>query len=212
MTKATNYLATVTDVNSEFPAKGAAIPNSNRCVIKDQTGQTIGSVGATNNWYVDESASPFVTYTSPRLPRWQDLVQTTTTTTTILLNCNFTFSTLQVPATTTTTTTINCPDPLTINDFNVTGPQSVPRGSTRNYTFTAAGSLATFPQTYTISATGTLTPFTPITWIISSPSDPTTRVEPVTWQNGISTQNSVSIKGVNCGVYDSTISLQVSTV
>ena len=82
MTKATNFLATVTDVNSEFPAKGAAIPNSNRCVIKDETGQTIGSVGATNNWYVDESASPFVTYTSPRLPRWQDLVQTTTTTTT----------------------------------------------------------------------------------------------------------------------------------
>jgi hypothetical protein len=82
MTKATNYIATVTDVNSEFPPKGAAIPNSNRCVIKDETGQTIGSVGATNNWYVDESASPFVTYTSPRLPRWQDLVQTTTTTTT----------------------------------------------------------------------------------------------------------------------------------
>jgi hypothetical protein len=82
MTKATNFLATVTDVNSEFPAKGASVPNSNRCVIKDQTGQTIGSLGATNNWYVDESASPFVTYTNPRLPRWQDLVQTTTTTTT----------------------------------------------------------------------------------------------------------------------------------
>ena len=53
MTKITDYLATVTDVNSEFPAKGTAIPNSNRCVIKDETGQTIGSVGATNNWYVD---------------------------------------------------------------------------------------------------------------------------------------------------------------
>lgn len=98
MTKATNYLATVTDVNSEFPAKGAAVPNSNRCVIKDQTGQTVGSLGATNNWYVDESASPFVTYTNARLPRWQDLVQTTTTTTTILSNCNFTFSTVQVPS------------------------------------------------------------------------------------------------------------------
>jgi hypothetical protein len=82
MTKATNFLATVTDVNSEFPAKGTAIPNSNRCVIKDETGQTIGSVGATNNWYVDQSAQPFASYTSPRLPRWQDLVQTTTTTTT----------------------------------------------------------------------------------------------------------------------------------
>ena len=54
MTKATNFLATVTDVNSEFPAKGAAIPNSERCVIKDQTGQTAGSVGAVNNWYVDK--------------------------------------------------------------------------------------------------------------------------------------------------------------
>lgn len=82
MTKATNFLATVTDVNSEFPAKGAAIPNSNRCVIKDQTGQTLGSIGATNNWYVDQSANPFASYTNPRLPRWQDLVQTTTTTTT----------------------------------------------------------------------------------------------------------------------------------
>jgi len=202
MTKATNYIATVTDVNSEFPPKGAAIPNSERGVIKDQTGETAGSVGAANNWYIDETASPFVTYTNPRLPRWQDL---------IALNCSFTFSISQVPATTTTTTTINCPDPLTINDFNVTGPQSVPRGSTRNYTFTAAGSLATFPQTYTISATGTLTPFTPITWIISSPSDPTTRIEPITWQNGISTQNSVGINGVNCGVYNSTINLQVST-
>jgi hypothetical protein len=38
MTKQTNFIATVTDVNSEFPAKGAAVPNSERCVIKDQTG------------------------------------------------------------------------------------------------------------------------------------------------------------------------------
>jgi hypothetical protein len=82
MTKVTNFLATVTDVNSEFPAKGSAIPNSERCVIKDQTSQTSGSVGAVNNWYVDESAQPLASYTSPRLPRWQDLVQTTTTTTT----------------------------------------------------------------------------------------------------------------------------------
>lgn len=105
MTKATNYLATVTDVNSEFPPKAAPIPNSERCVIKDETGETAGSVGAADNWYIDESASPFVTYTNPRLPRWQDLVPLTTTTTTILLSCNFTFSTLQVPFTPTTTTT-----------------------------------------------------------------------------------------------------------
>ena len=88
MTKLTNYLATVTDVNSVFPPKGGVIANSERGVIKDQTGQTAGSVGAANNWYIDESASPFVTYTNPRLPRWQDLVA---------LNCNFTFSTVQVP-------------------------------------------------------------------------------------------------------------------
>jgi uncharacterized delta-60 repeat protein len=105
MTKATNYLATVTDVNSEFPPKGAPIPNSERCVIKDETGETAGSVGAADNWYIDESASPFVTYTNPRLPRWQDLVPLTTTTTTAILNCNFTFSTLQVPVVPTTTTT-----------------------------------------------------------------------------------------------------------
>ena len=74
MTKATNYLATVTDVNSVFTAKGSVIPNSQRCVIKDDTGQTVGSVGAINHWYIDDTASPLVTYTNPRLPRWQDLI------------------------------------------------------------------------------------------------------------------------------------------
>jgi hypothetical protein len=93
MTKVTNFIATVTDVNSEFPAKGAAVPNSNRCVIKDQTGETAGSVGAADNWYVDETAEPFASYTNPRLPRWQDLVQTTTTTTTASCpSCNYTTS------------------------------------------------------------------------------------------------------------------------
>jgi uncharacterized delta-60 repeat protein len=107
MTKITDYLATVTDVNSVFPAKGAAVPNSERCVIKDETGETTGSVGAVNNWQIDLTANPLVTYTNPRLPRWQDLVPliTTTTTTTIILNCNFTFNTLQVPVVSTTTTT-----------------------------------------------------------------------------------------------------------
>lgn len=89
MTKLTNYLATVTDVNSVFSAKGAAIPNSQRCVIKDDTGQTVGSVGAVNHWNIDTTASPLVTYTSNRLPRWQDLVP---------LDCNFTFNTTQLPS------------------------------------------------------------------------------------------------------------------
>jgi uncharacterized delta-60 repeat protein len=107
MTKLTDYLATVTDVNSVFPAIGPAVPNSERCVIKDETGETAGSVGALNHWQIDPAANPLVTYTNPRLPRWQDLVPliTTTTTTTITLNCNFTFSTLQVPVASTTTTT-----------------------------------------------------------------------------------------------------------
>jgi hypothetical protein len=74
MTKATNFLATVTDVNSEFTAKGAAIPNSNRCVIKNETGQSAGSVGAVNNWFLDETAEPLASYTNSRLPRWQDLI------------------------------------------------------------------------------------------------------------------------------------------
>jgi len=93
MTKQTNFIATVTDINSEFPPKGAAVPNSNRCTIKDQTGETAGSVGVANNWYVNETSSPFVTYTNPRLPRWQDLVQTTTTTTTASCpTCSYTTS------------------------------------------------------------------------------------------------------------------------
>jgi uncharacterized delta-60 repeat protein len=106
MTKITDYLATVTDVNSVFPAVGPAVPNSERCVIKDETGETAGSVGALNHWQIDPAANPLVTYTNPRLPRWQDLVPLiTTTTTTTILNCNFTFSTLQVPVASTTTTT-----------------------------------------------------------------------------------------------------------
>jgi len=77
MTKATNYLATVTDVNSVFAASGPAVPNSERCVIKDETGQTAGSVGAINRWQIDPTADPLVTYTNSRLPRWQDLVPLT---------------------------------------------------------------------------------------------------------------------------------------
>ena len=75
MTKLTNYLATVTDVNSEFSPKGSPLPNSNRCVIKDQTSQTAGSVGVVNNWFVDETAQPLASYTNSRLPRWQDILQ-----------------------------------------------------------------------------------------------------------------------------------------
>ena len=77
MTKLTNYLATVTDVNSVFATNGPAVPDSERCVIKDETGQTAGSVGALNHWQIDPTADPLVTYTNNRLPRWQDLVPLT---------------------------------------------------------------------------------------------------------------------------------------
>jgi hypothetical protein len=77
MTKLTNYLATVTDVNSVFATTGPAVPNSERCVVKDETGQTAGSVGALNHWQIDPTADPLVTYTNNRLPRWQDLVPLT---------------------------------------------------------------------------------------------------------------------------------------
>ncbi len=74
MTKTTNFIATVTDVNSEFSPKGSPLPNSSRGVIKDQTGQTAGSVGVFNNWYVNETVEPIASYTNARLPRWQDLI------------------------------------------------------------------------------------------------------------------------------------------
>jgi hypothetical protein len=74
MTKTTNFIATVTDVNSEFSPKGSPIPNSSRGVIKDQTGQTAGSVGVFNNWYVNETAEPIASYANARLPRWQDII------------------------------------------------------------------------------------------------------------------------------------------
>jgi len=74
MTKQTNYLVTVTDVNQMLPPITTNPTNSNRGVIKNQVGQTAGSVGVVNNWQVDTTAIPFTNYTSNRLPRFQDLV------------------------------------------------------------------------------------------------------------------------------------------
>lgn len=92
MTKQTNYVATVTDANSVFPSKpGEAVPNSNRGIITDKTGQTQGSVGAKNTWYIKTDIEPLASYPNNRLPRWQDLIP---------LSCNFTFGTVQVPSVT----------------------------------------------------------------------------------------------------------------
>ena len=74
MTKQTNYIVTVTDVNQMLPPITTNPTNSNRAVIKDEVGQTAGSVGVVNNWQVDTTAVPFNSYTSNRLPRFQDLV------------------------------------------------------------------------------------------------------------------------------------------
>ena len=74
MTKQTNYLVTVTDVNQMLPPITTNPTNSNRAVIKNQVSQTVGSVGVVNNWYVDTTAVPFNSYTSNRLPRFQDLL------------------------------------------------------------------------------------------------------------------------------------------
>jgi hypothetical protein len=74
MTKQTNYIVTVTDVNQMLPPITTNPTNSNRAVIKDEVGQTAGSVGVVNNWQVDTTALPFSSYTSNRLPRFQDLV------------------------------------------------------------------------------------------------------------------------------------------
>jgi hypothetical protein len=102
MTKQTNYVATVTDANSEFPPKGEAIPNSNRGLITATAGQTQGSVGAKDSWFIDTNAEPLASYPNNRLPRWQDLIP---------LSCQFTFDTSQVPvappATLDSTTALN---------------------------------------------------------------------------------------------------------
>lgn len=90
MTKQTNYVATVTDANSVFPPKGEAIANSNRGLISADGGQTQGSVGAKDHWYIKTDIEPIASYPNNRLPRWQDLVP---------LSCNFTFGTVQVPYT-----------------------------------------------------------------------------------------------------------------
>jgi hypothetical protein len=88
MTKQTNYVATVTDANSVFPPKGEAVPNSNRGLITSASGQTQGSVGAKDSWYIDTRAEPIASYPNNRLPRWQDLIP---------LACDFTYNVSQVP-------------------------------------------------------------------------------------------------------------------
>jgi hypothetical protein len=88
MTKQTNYVATVTDANSVFPPKGEAIPNSNRGLITATAGQTQGSVGAKDSWFIDTNAQPLASYPNNRLPRWQDLIP---------LSCDFTNSVTQIP-------------------------------------------------------------------------------------------------------------------
>lgn len=88
MTKQTNYVATVTDANSEFPPKGAAIPNSDRGLVSSAAEQTPGSVGAKDSWFIDTNVEPIASYPNNRLPRWQDLIP---------LSCVFTFNTTQVP-------------------------------------------------------------------------------------------------------------------
>jgi hypothetical protein len=88
MTKQTNYVATVTDANSEFPPKGEAIPNSNRGLVTSASGQTQGSVGAKDSWFIDTNAQPLASYPNNRLPRWQDLIP---------LSCDFTSSMKQIP-------------------------------------------------------------------------------------------------------------------
>lgn len=90
MTKQTNYVATATDANSVFPPKGQAVPNSNRGLVTSAAGQTEGSIGAKDSWYIDLNAQPLASYPNNRLPRWQDLIP---------LSCNFTFGTVQVPYT-----------------------------------------------------------------------------------------------------------------
>jgi hypothetical protein len=88
MTKQTNYVATVTDANSAFPPKGEAIPNSNRGLITATAGQTQGSVGVKDSWFIDTNAQPLASYPNNRLPRWQDLIP---------LSCDFTNSVTQIP-------------------------------------------------------------------------------------------------------------------
>ena len=90
MTKQTNFVATATDANSQFPPKGQAVPNSDRGLITATAGQREGSIGAKDSWYIDLNAQPLASYPNNRLPRWQDLIP---------LSCNFTFGTVQVPYT-----------------------------------------------------------------------------------------------------------------
>jgi hypothetical protein len=67
--KVNNYLVTATELNEMATTFGYStkngIANSNKIVTKAQ---------ASNAFYLDESASPYVTYTSTRCPRYQDII------------------------------------------------------------------------------------------------------------------------------------------
>jgi hypothetical protein len=90
MTKQTNYVATVTDANSEFPPKGQPVTNSDRGIVSARSGQNSGSVGAKDSWYIRTDVEPIASYPNNRLPRWQDLIP---------LDCDFTFGAVEVPST-----------------------------------------------------------------------------------------------------------------
>lgn len=69
-----NYIITVTEANSFLRPKGELPDPSDRGVIKDETGQLSGSVGLNDRWWVEEGASPYVTYPDNQLPRYQDII------------------------------------------------------------------------------------------------------------------------------------------
>lgn len=74
--KIVNALVTSAEVNTMLDPLTTAPVGTNRCVVKDQsfTGATVGTIGVNNNWRVDQTASPYSTYTNNRLPRFQDLI------------------------------------------------------------------------------------------------------------------------------------------
>jgi hypothetical protein len=66
MTKTTDFLVTATEVKTMVNAK-VAVADTQQSVIKT------GDIGVTNNFYVNENQADLATYTSNRLPRYQDI-------------------------------------------------------------------------------------------------------------------------------------------
>jgi hypothetical protein len=120
--------------------------------------------------------------------------------------CNQTTTTTSTSTTTSTTTAAPCDamefsfTPTGSNAWGNTGPMSVITGSLHNYYIVPQRSGASFPQTFSYIAEGSINFATQSTWIVSSSSQPSFTAS-VRWDNVADTaglKHAWTVSGSNC--------------